>query len=342
MIRYLTAGESHGPCLVAVVEGLPAGLRIDTQAINDELRRRQQGYGRGERMRIEHDQAEVLSGIKNNVTIGSPLSLLIKNRDHSLDTLPAVTAPRPGHADLAGAIKYGFSDIRCVLERASARETAARVAAGSVAKLLLAEFSISVRSRVLQIGGESEPAGIRRKIDAARRRNDTLGGIFEVRAEGVPAGLGSYVQYDRRLDARLAAGIMSIPGIKGVEFGMGFAAAAAWGSQVHDAIFYSVRRGFFRRTNRAGGVEGGVSNGMPLMIRCAMKPIATLGAALPSVDLRTKRRARASYQRSDTAAVEAAGVVAEAVTALVLADALTERCGNDQLRLMKRVFTAGR
>jgi len=338
MIRFMTAGESHGPCLIAVLEGLPAGLRIDQNFINAELARRQLGYGRGERMQIEQDRAEILSGIKAGKTIGSPLALMIKNRDHSIDELPGVSAPRPGHADLAGVVKYGFDDARCVLERASARETAARVAAGAVAKLLLWEFDMRLSSRVLSVGGQTSAKNIRSKIDAARRRKDTLGGVFEVEADGVPVGLGSYVHYDRRLDSRLAAALMSIPGIKGVEFGMGFAAAAAWGSQVHDAIYYSRSQGFSRRTNRAGGIEGGVSNGMPLVARCAMKPIATLGAGLASVDLRTKKPTKASYQRSDIAAVEAAAVIAEAMIALVLADCLTERCGNDQIKLMRRVL----
>ncbi len=256
MIRFMSAGESHGACLVAIVEGLPAGLSISAEMINKDLARRQEGYGRGKRMVIEQDTVTILSGIKGKKTIGSPVALMIKNKDFKINELPSVSEPRPGHADLSGAFKYGFSDIRCVLERASARETAARVAAGALCKLLLGEFDIVVSSRVVSVGGRRDERAIRAVIDAARKRKDTLGGIFEIRADRVPMGLGSYVHYDRRLDARLAFALMSIPAIKGVEFGMGFSAAEKFGSDVHDEIFYAKGKGFYRRTNNAGGLEG--------------------------------------------------------------------------------------
>ena len=338
MIRFMSAGESHGACLIAIVEGLPAGLSISAEMINADLLRRQEGYGRGKRMGIERDTVTILSGVKGKKSIGSPLALMIKNKDCSIDELPSISEPRPGHADLPGALKYGFSDIRCVLERASARETAARVAAGAVCKTLLREFGVTVNSRVVGVGGRTNERAIKTIIDTARKRKDTLGGIFEVHAEHVPAGLGSYVHYDRRLDARLAFALMSIPAIKGVEFGMGFAAAEKFGSAVHDEIFYSKGKGFYRRTNNAGGLEGGMSNGQTIVARCAMKPIATLEQPLRSVDLHTKKNVRASVQRSDTSAVEAAGVIGEAMTAIVLADAFLEKFGGDNLAAIKKMY----
>ncbi|MBI4846869.1 MAG: chorismate synthase [Candidatus Omnitrophica bacterium] len=337
-MRFISAGESHGECIIAVLEGLPAGLDIDTEFINQELARRQLGYGRGARMQIEKDTVKILSGIKGKKTIASPMALMIKNKDFSINELAQITEPRPGHADLSGALKYGFSDIRCVLERASARETAARVGAGAVCKLFLREFDIDVKSRVLSVGGEKTQEKIKAKIDNARKSNDTLGGIFEVQADGVPVGLGSYVQYDARLDARLAFALMSIPAVKGVEFGIGFAAAQRIGSEVHDEIFYSQKKGFYRKTNNAGGLEGGMSNGEAVIARCAMKPIATLGKPLSSVDIKTKKQVRASVQRSDIAAVEAAGVIGEAMVSLVLAEAFLERFGHDQMGMIKKNY----
>ncbi|MCM8812591.1 MAG: chorismate synthase [Candidatus Omnitrophica bacterium] len=337
-MRWLTAGESHGECMLALIEGLPAGLAVDADFINQELSRRQQGYGRGARMGIEKDTARILSGIKNNRTLGSPVALLVPNRDCSIDDLPGFTAPRPGHADLAGMHKYDFEDGRCVLERASARETVARVAAGALCKLFLRELGITLRSRTVSVGGCTNRAAQRKRIDRARKKGDTLGGIFEVIAEHLPVGLGSYVQYDRRLDARLAAALVSIPAVKGVEFGLGFAAADRYGSQAHDRIYYQEGRGYYRRTNNAGGLEGGMTNGQPLVCRCAMKPIATLQKPLPTVDVKSKKTVPASVQRSDIAAVEAAAVVGEAMAATVLTDACLERFGQDNLKMIKKTF----
>ncbi len=340
MLRFISAGESHGECLIAVLEGLPAGLSIDHNLINNDLARRQEGYGRGERMQIEHDKVKILTGIKEGKTIGSPVALMITNKDFKINELPKITEPRPGHADLAGAIKYGFSDIRCVLERASARETAARVAAGAVCKILLGELDIKIKSRLISVGAQTKKEEIKEKIDLARAKKDTLGGIFEVEAQNVPVGLGSYVHYDRRLDARLALALMSIPGVKAVEFGLGFGVAAKFGSEVHDEIFYDKKKGFYRKTNNAGGLEGGMSNGEPIIARCAMKPIATLPEPLASVDIKTKKPVPASIQRSDTAAVEACGVVAEAMVAIVLSDACLERFGQDNIEQIKKAYKA--
>jgi chorismate synthase len=338
MLRFMSAGESHGECMIAIVEGLPAGLYIDPDIINQDLFRRQQGYGRGGRMQIEKDTVKILSGIKAKKTLGSPVTLMIKNQDFKINELPSISEPRPGHADLSGAIKYGFSDMRCVLERASARETVARVAAGALARIFLNEFGIKISSKVISVGGQTNEKKIKAKIDFARNKKDTLGGVFEVQAVNVPAGLGSYVHYDRRLDARLALALMSIPAIKGVEFGMGFSAADKLGSQVHDPIFYSKQKGFYRQTNNAGGLEGGMSNAQIIIARCAMKPIATLGNPLKTVDFKTKKTVSASVQRSDISAVEAAGVIGEAMSALVLADAFMERFGNDDLKRIKKTF----
>jgi len=324
--------------MLAVLEGFPAGVKIDHSLINQDLVRRQQGYGRGGRMQIEKDEVKIFSGIKNNITIGSPISLMIENKDFKINELPLDTEPRPGHADLAGAIKYGFSDIRCVLERASARETAARVAAGAVCKIFLSEFSIKINSEVKSIGGETDKQKIKQKIDTARENKDSLGGKFVVRAENVPVGLGSYVQYDRRLDAKLAGALMSIQGIKGVEFGAGFKCADEFGSNIHDPILYAKDKGIYRKSNNAGGIEGGMSNGEIIIARCAMKPIATLGKPLESIDLQTKKEVLASVQRSDICAVQAAGVVAEAMTAIVLMDLFLERFGRDNLSMIKKNY----
>ncbi len=341
MLRFMSAGESHGECMIAVVEGLPAGLSVNPAMINKDLARRQQGYGRGGRMKIEKDKVKILSGLKSGKTIGSPVALMIKNKDFKINVLAAITEPRPGHADLAGAMKYGFSDIRCVLERASARETVVRVAAGALCKTLLGEFGIKIESRLLRVGGETLDKKIKEKIDIARQRKDTLGGIFEVVAKNVPVGLGSYVHYDRRLDAKLASALMSIPGIKGVEIGLGFGVADEFGSRVHDEILYSKQKGFYRKTNNAGGIEGGMSNGQPIVVRCVMKPIATLGRPLSSVDLKTKKRVPGSIQRADICAVAAAGVIAEAMSAIVVTDVFLEKFGQDDLKKIKKIYRLG-
>lgn len=331
MLRYLTAGESHGKGLVAILEGMPAGLKIKEQEINQELKRRQSGFGRGQRMKIEKDKAEIIAGLRKNLTLGSPIALLIKNKDASIENLKAVICPRPGHADLSGLLKYGFSDSRDVLERSSARSTAATVALGAIGKIFLSEFKIKISSRVLSIAGETIQAGMIKKISQAASAKDTVGGIFEVVAFGVPAGLGSYVQPDRRLDARLSAAIMSIPGIKAVEIGLGFGYAARFGSRCHDEIFYGKSQGYFRRTNNAGGIEGGISNGENIVLRACMKPICTLMQPLDSVNILTKKPDKAATERSDISVVWAAGVVAEAASALVLSDAFLEKFGSDSL-----------
>ena len=363
MLRYLTAGESHGRGLLAILDGLPAGLKIDSAFIDSELKARQGGYGRGGRMKIESDRAEIWSGVRDGVTIGSPLGLVIRNRDFTIDDLPPVTAPRPGHADLAGGRKYGHRDLRNVLERASARETAARTALGAVARLLLREFSITVESWVTALGGitagevaEEERrrnlAGSRLNcpdpeaekkmlelIDRTREAGDTLGGVFQVEITGVPPGLGSYSQGDTRLDARLASALISIPAIKGVEIGSAFAAAAEPGSRVHDVIACTAD-GICRPTNRAGGIEGGVSNGEAIVIRAAMKPIPTLTRPLPTVDLETGRPADAARERSDVCALPAASVVGRALAALELARAFLEKFGGDSLEEIRRNYSS--
>jgi len=338
MLRFMSAGESHGECLIAILEGLPAGLYIDENIINHDLFLRQQGYGRGGRMQIETDKVKILTGVKAKKTLGSPLALMIKNKDFKINELASISEPRPGHADLSGAIKYGFSDMRCVLERASARETAVRVAAGAIAKMFLGEFGIKISSKVISVGGQKNRKKIKERIDFARNKKDTLGGIFEVEAINVPAGLGSYVHYDRRLDARLALALMSIPAVKAVEFGIGFEAANKLGSQVHDHISYSRKKGFHRLTNNAGGLEGGMSNSETIIARCGMKPIATLGNPLKTIDLKTKKPVKASIQRSDISAVEAAGVIGESMSAIVIADVFMERFGNDDMKRIKKTF----
>jgi chorismate synthase len=338
MLRYLSAGESHGKAIISILEGMPAGLRIDSAFINKELKRRQAGFGRGERMRIEKDRAEIISGLKNNITLGSPIALLIRNKDISIERLKKVLCPRPGHADLAGLLKYGFTDIRQVLERASARSTAATVSIGAVCKILLREFGMRVSSRIISIGGKQSKPEIIKKISEAIKNKDTLGGIFEVTVKAVPPGLGSYAHPDRRLDARLAAGIMSIPGIKAVEIGLGLGYAEKFGSRVHDEIYYSRKSGYFRRTNNAGGIEGGVSNGEDIIIRACMKPICTLMNPLNSVNINTKGIARASVERSDTCVVEAAGVIAESCASFALADCFLEKFGSDSLQDIKESF----
>lgn len=363
MLHFLTAGESHGPALTGIIEGLPAGLPLDADAINGELRRRQAGYGRGGRMQIERDRAEILAGMDKGLTTGAPLALRIENRDWANwkdRPLPPHTVPRPGHADLAGALKYGVQDLRIISERASARETAMRVAIGAVARTLLGEFGIRVGGLVNEIGGvaaelpdlpltrlfelaeasdvrcpdSTASQAMRERIDQAREQGDTLGGIFTVAALDVPVGLGSHVHWDRRLDGRLAQALMSIPGVKGVEIGEGFGSTRLTGTQVHDEIFYREGR-IARSTNRAGGLEGGITNGEPVVVRAAMKPIPTTLTPLRTVDLASGKPAQTEYQRSDICAVPAASVVGEAMLAWVLADALVEKLGGDSLAEMK-------
>ncbi|MCU4990259.1 chorismate synthase [Bacillus cereus] len=377
-MRYITAGESHGPQLTTIIEGVPAGLPLVADDINEELARRQKGYGRGRRMQIETDQAQIVSGVRHGETLGSPIALVVENRDfaHWTKIMGAeplteqeekemkrkVTKPRPGHADLNGAIKYGHRDMRNVLERSSARETTVRVAAGAVAKKVLAELGITVAGHVIEIGGvqakettyrsieevksitEASPvrcldeeAGNQmiKAIDDAKANGDSIGGIVEVIVEGMPIGVGSYVHYDRKLDAKLAAAIMSINAFKGVEIGIGFEAAHRPGSEVHDEILWNEERGYTRRTNNAGGLEGGMTTGMPIVVRGVMKPIPTLYKPLQSVDIDTKEPFTASIERSDSCAVPAASVVAEAVVAWELATALIEQFGLDRMDLIR-------
>lgn len=338
MLRFLTAGESHGEALIAILEGMPSGLKIDVNDVNKDLKRRQEGYGRGARMEIEQDMARILSGLIRGVTIGSPIALIIENKDFSIDKLPPIKNPRPGHADLAGILKYGFKDARCILERASARETAVRVGIGALCKILLEGFDIKILSRVLMIGGVKSERLMKEKIDEARRSKDTLGGVFEVIAKGVPPGLGSCVHYDRRLDANLAEIVMSIPAVKAVEIGNAIECSSKPGSKVHDEIFYSKERGIYRKTNNAGGIEGGISNGENIIVRGYMKPISTLMDGLNTIDIDTKKQAKASAERSDICAVLAAGVVGEAVLAFVIARHFLEKFGNDSLAEIKRNY----
>lgn len=365
MLRFLTAGESHGRALVAILEGMPAGVPLSEEEIAHDLARRQLGYGRGGRMQIEQDRAEIVSGVIRGETIGAPIALWLPNRDWRQDE-PDITRPRPGHTDLVGAQKYGFRDVRRVLERSSARETAARVAVGAICRTLLAQFGIRVISHVTAIGGvairarpedwdeveeRSAASAVRcadpeaeekmkAAIDGAAERGDTLGGIFEVVALGVPPGLGSYVHWDRKLDARLAAALMSINAIKGVEVGLGFTAARTPGSAAHDEILYSRERGFYRGSDRAGGTEGGTSTGDPLIVRAAMKPLSTLRTPLRSVDLITKEPVEAVVVRSDVCAVPAAGVIGEAMVAFVLADVFLEKFGGDALVDVRAAYDA--
>ncbi|MDD5730652.1 MAG: chorismate synthase [Candidatus Omnitrophica bacterium] len=338
MLRYLTAGESHGLGLVAILEGMPAGIKIELEDINKELKRRQQGFGRGKRMQIEKDTARIISGLKGGFTLGSPIALLIQNKDASIEKLHKVVCPRPGHADLAGLLKYGFSDLRSVLERASARSTAAQVGLGALCKILLGEFGIKVTSRVLSIGGKSRDEEMKEKILEAIKRKDTLGGIFEITVKKAPVGLGSYVHPDKRLDGRIAQSVMAIPGVKSVEIGLGSGYAGKFGSESHDAIYYSGKQGFFRKQNNAGGIEGGISNGEDIVVRACMRPICTLLEPLESVNILTKNISRAAVERSDICVVEAAGVIAESVVAFVLADCLLEKFGSDNISDIKKAF----
>ncbi|MDD5310836.1 MAG: chorismate synthase [Candidatus Omnitrophica bacterium] len=338
MLRYLTAGESHGKVLLGILEGMPAGLKVERGQINLELKRRQSGFGRGARMAIESDTVQILGGLRKGITIGSPIALSIENKDASIDSLPAVTRPRPGHADLAGVIKYDREDIRDILERASARETAMRVAVGAICKMLLEEFGIRIASHVIEIGGAVNQKGMLKKVEECAKTGDTIGGICEITAAGVPIGLGSHVQSDRRLDAKIAGAMMSIQAIKGVEIGLGFAAARLPGSKVHDEIILDKQGGFSHKSNNAGGIEGGISNGEPIIVKIAMKPIATLGTPMETVDIKTKKKAEAQVERHDVCAVHAVSVVGEAVLAFVMACSMAEKFGGDSLGEMKRNF----
>ncbi|MEX2114004.1 MAG: chorismate synthase [Pirellulales bacterium] len=362
MLRYWTAGESHGKALLALVDGFPAGVEIETDSIDVELRRRQGGYGRGGRQRIETDRVEILSGVWHNTTLGSPLALQVVNKDYKLERLEDLNRPRPGHGDLTGAIKF-LGSIRGVLERASARETTVRVAAGALAKQLLKPFGITAFGYVVELGGvHIEPVHgtleehralrdasevyslnpaqddqIKQLIDATGKEGDTLGGILEVRVEGLPFGLGTHAQWDRKLDGRLAQAVMAVQAIKGVEIGLGFEAARRPGSQVHDPIQYDAAQrdaphlGYVRPTNNAGGLEAGMTNGQPLVIRAAKKPISTLRRSLESINLSTKESESANYERSDVCAVPAAGVILENVVAFEIAAAVVDKFGGDSL-----------
>jgi chorismate synthase len=378
-MRYLTSGESHGPQLTTIIEGLPAGMPIEAEDINEDLARRQKGYGRGRRMQIEKDRVSIVGGVRHGYTLGSPLGMVVENKDWThwtkvmgIEPLPPgeeeevkrkISRPRPGHADLVGGMKYGHRDLRNVLERSSARETTVRVAAGSVAKKLLNLLGIEVVGHVLEIGGikaenvnydsindlkeRTEESPVRcldgnaaskmmNLIDEAKQNGDSIGGVVEVIVEGMPQGVGSYVHYDRKLDAKLARAIMSINAFKGVEFGLGFEMARKPGSEVHDEILWSEEKGYYRRTNRLGGFEGGMTTGMPIHIKGVMKPIPTLYKPLQSVDIDTKEPFKASIERSDSCAVPAASVVAEAVVAWELAAAITEQFHSDQFEKLQR------
>jgi chorismate synthase len=381
-LRYITAGESHGKALSGILEGIPSGLSLSSDDIDRDLKRRQGGYGRGGRMKIESDHAEILSGVRWGKTIGSPITLIIENRDFknwsegmSSDlafegSIPPVTKPRPGHADLTGAIKYDHHDVRNILERSSARETAMRVALGAIAKKFLAEFGIRTGSYIVQIGNrksivdiqklkenelldmfnKAEDSPVRcpdekasksmvKLIDKAIKEGNSLGGIFEVFVIGAPIGLGSHIQWDRKLDGRLARALMGIQAIKGVEIGFGFEMGKSFGSEVMDEILYNQWTGsFHRKTNNAGGIEGGMTNGMPIILRAVMKPIPTLRKPLRSVDIVTKTPIKAAYERSDICAVPAAAVVGEAMTALTIADAFLEKFGGDNMIETRRNY----
>ena len=375
-IRFLTAGESHGKALVCILEGIPANLELSSEYINRELQRRQRGYGRGGRMKIESDRVEFLSGLRFGKTLGSPISMVIWNKDwenwqekmayegEQPESVVPFVRPRPGHADLAGGIKYNQRDLRNILERASARETASRVAVGAVCKRFLEEFGIKIGSYVLSIGKVKPPieeqdlwrrhqlaelSEVRfpdptkdeefiRAIDEAKEKGESLGGVFEVFALGVPPGLGSHIQWDKRIDGRIAQAMMSMQAIKGVEIGLGFESGERFGSEVHDEIGWSEGEGYFRYSNNLGGTEGGITNGMPIVVRCVMKPIPTLTKPLRSVDINTKEGVKAGKERSDVVAVPAASVVGEAMLAIVLADALLEKLGGDFMEEIKERF----
>jgi chorismate synthase len=378
--HFTTAGESHGPQLTIIVQGIPAGLVLDRANINRDLRRRQHGYGRGGRMKIESDEAEITAGVRGGETLGSPIAMTIRNRDFEnwrgamdpweLDDAEVhkrrVHAPRPGHVDLAGGMKYGRRDLRDILERASARETASRVAAGAIAKELLRAFGIEIRSGVASVGPVGDPsyaptwdeltavdddsplravhreheAAMIAEVDKAREAGETLGGTIVVAARGVPVGLGSYVQWNEKLDGRIAQAILSIHAVKAVAIGDGVGASTRIGSEVHDALYFDEERRYHRTTNRAGGLEGGVTNGEDVVVRAFMKPISTLRRGLPSVDIETREAHRSQWERSDVTAVPACGVVCEAMLAIVLANAMREKFGGDTLAEMRRNYEA--
>ncbi len=376
-MHFTTAGESHGPQLTILVQNIPAGLRLDRTRINDDLRRRQHGYGRGGRMKIESDEAEIVGGVRGGETIGAPIAIVIRNKDHEnwqkamdpwdLDEAEThkrrVHAPRPGHVDLAGGMKYGRRDLRDILERASARETAGRVAAGAIAKELLRAFGIEIRSGVVSVGDAGDPeysptwddldvdddsplravnseADMIAAVDRAKEAGETLGGTIVIAARGVPVGLGSYVQWNEKLDGRIGQAILSIHAVKAVAVGDGVAAARRLGSEVHDAIYFDDTRRYYRETNRAGGLEGGVTNGQDIVVRAFMKPISTLRRGLPSVDIETREAHRSQWERSDVTAVPACGVVCEAMLAIVLAGAMREKFGGDTMTEMRRSYDA--
>ena len=361
-MRILTAGESHGAYNAAILEGFPKGVRIEADFINKELKRRASGAGRGKRMLIESDAVDIVSGLRNKVSLGSPIAMLIKNKDNKIftqrkDSLPSLSVPRPSHADLAGALKYGDTDVRNILERSSARETAARVCIGAVCKQFLSNFKIRIASFTVSLGEVSSRKvpkniseilkGLKASklncIDKAKEKimldaiskvkagGDTLGGVVEVRLEGVPVGLGSFMQFDKRLDAKFASYLMSIPAIKGVEVGLGFEYARQKGSISHDAIYYSAKCGFYHKTNSSGGIEGGISTGEPIVLRLAMKPIATLGEPLMSVNIKNKKPQKAPVVRSDVSAIVACGVIAESMAAIALTESFLEKFGCDSL-----------
>ncbi|MFH1768488.1 MAG: chorismate synthase [Candidatus Omnitrophota bacterium] len=366
-MRFLTAGESHGEAVAAIIEGFPKGVRVEASFINRELKRRMQGYGRGKRMEIESDAVKIISGLRNKISLGSPICMIVENKDHKIftqekDNLETLRVPRPGHADLAGYLKYQDPDLRNILERASARETVARICIGAVCKQLLSCFDIGVVSFVAGVGGvvskvwpknideiirktlasklasidsKKEKAMIK-EIDRAKKRKDTVGGIVTVWAEGVPAGLGSVMHFDRRLDSKIASYLMSIPSVKAVEIGAGFDYARTSGSFSHDAICFSKSKGFWRGTNHSGGIEGGMSNGSPIVATIAVKPIPTLQRPLASVNILTKKREKAPVVRSDVCVVEAAGVIAENMLAACLADSLLEKAASDSLSELKK------
>lgn len=379
-MHFTTAGESHGPQLTIIVQGIPAGLQLDKTRINKDLERRQHGYGRGGRMKIESDQAEIVGGVRGGETIGAPIAIVIRNKDYEnwrgamdpweLDEHEThkrrVHAPRPGHVDLAGGMKYGRTDLRDILERASARETAGRVAAGGIAKELLRAFGIEIRSGVVSVGDAGDPgyaasweelqdvdddsplravnkgdeATMIAAVDRAKEAGETLGGTIVVAARGVPVGLGSYVQWNEKLDGRIAQAILSIHAVKAVAIGDGVAAAQQIGSEVHDPIYFDEERRYHRTTNRAGGLEGGVTNGQDVVVRAFMKPISTLRRGLPSIDIETREAHRSQWERSDVTAVPACGVVCEAMLAIVLAGAMREKFGGDTLAEMRRNYEA--
>lgn len=363
MLNYITTGESHGRYMAVILEGMPSGLGIDMDYINGELRRRQGGFGRGGRQKIETDYVEIMGGVIRKKTTGAPLGLLLKNKDHTVDVLPSIERPRPGHADLAGSLKY-HQDIRAVLERSSARETTMRVAVGAVCKLFLKEFEIDIAGHVIQIGPAVLPKAVLsvdeirrltkgslvncicrkteqamiRAIEKAQKQKDTLGGKYEIRAEGLPIGLGSYVHYERKIDAQLAQILISQQSAKAIEIGAGDQLASLWGSEAHDEIFYSKTRGYYHKTNHAGGIEGGMTNGEAVVVTVTMKPIATLARPLSSVNMKTRKAEKADFERSDFCAVPAGSVIGESLVAYVLARSFLEKFGGDSMREIRRNY----